>query len=474
MIMKKVLSILLLLAMVLTAAASFTACDSALQEQATNPPETAIESEAVTEAATEAATEEAPGESGLSFTLLEDGTYSVSQGTALQNTTDIVIPATYNGKAVTQIADKAFAECRTLTSIVIPDSVTTIGEDAFLFCSSLTEITLPKGLTAINNSFGFCEKLTGLTIPAGVTEIDPWAFSYCSEMTAFVVDEGNTAYCAEDGVLFSKDKTMLVAYPLGKAGEYTVPEGVTTIGTVAFYTSEKLTAVTLPASLTTIESLAFSNCDELTQLTVAEANPVLCSVDGVVFNKDKTELIAFPPAKAESYAIPEGVTSVASFAFSYNEKLASITFPSSLTSIDSYAFSYCDNLIVKENGVHYVGAWAVDADYSATELPLRDGTVGIANSAFYGRSDVTSATIPEGVVTLGDWTFAFCDALVSITIPASVQKIDRFTFYNCSGMTDIHYAGTKEAWNAMEKVSDWDSDLEGYTVHCTDGDITKS
>ena len=109
-----------------------------------------------------------------------------------------------------------------------------------------------------------------------------------------------------------------------------------------------------------------------------------------------------------------------------------------------------------------------------TETVLRDGTVGIANHAFDYLSSLTSVVIPEGVVTMGDWTFSNCKSLTSVSIPASVQSISRYTFYACPNLTDIHYAGTKAEWYALEKESGWDSDTADYTVHCTDGDITKS
>ena len=194
---------------------------------------------------------------------------------------------------VTSIGNHAFTECTSLTSIDIPASVTTIGEEAFAFCSGLTSINIPASVTSISDAaFRDCTGLTNIEIPASVTSIGDYAFADCTSLTsidipasvtsigedaflgctglsAFMVDNGNTAYAAEDGVLFNKDKTTLILYPLGNnRTSYTIPNSVTTIGDGAFACCTGLTSIDIPASVTSIGKSAFGACTSLTSITI--------------------------------------------------------------------------------------------------------------------------------------------------------------------------------------------------------------
>ena len=126
---------------------------------------------------------------GLKYTLLEDGTYSVSKGTATDS--NIVIPSTYNEKKVTTIG--YFGNCESLTSITIPNSVTAIEYGAFSGCESLTSITIPNSVTTIEKlTFWHCEGLTSITIPNSVTKIGNFAFSNCTSLTSVTIPSSVT------------------------------------------------------------------------------------------------------------------------------------------------------------------------------------------------------------------------------------------------------------------------------------------
>jgi hypothetical protein len=204
---------------------------------------------------------------------------------------DVVIPATIQELPVRKISGNYYPKNAAVNSIVIPSGVTTIGEYAFSNYTSLKSITFPKGVKKIGaNAFSDCISLSSVTIPVGVTTIDYNAFSNCISLTsitipesvtsikdefgtctnlaAITVDAANPAYSSEDGVLFNKNKTVLIRYPEGKTGTYTIPSGVTTIDSFAFSGCSSLTTVTIPEGVTTIGNYAFAWCRSLTAVTI--------------------------------------------------------------------------------------------------------------------------------------------------------------------------------------------------------------
>jgi uncharacterized repeat protein (TIGR02543 family) len=270
----------------------------------------------------------------------------------------------------------------TIPSQIDGKPVTSIGSGAFHGCSSLTSITIPNSVTIIGNI----------------------AFDWCKKLTQINVDKANTTYSSVNGVLFNKDKTELIRYPEGKADtSYAIPNGVTSIGDWAFQSCNSLTSITIPDSVTSIGTMAFEDCSSLTSITIPDsvtsidrhaffvcrklnqinvdtANTAYSSVNGVLFNKEKTKLIRYPEGKADtSYSIPDGVTS-------------------------------------------------------------------IGNSAFYGCSNLTSITIPDGVTIIDINAFQYCRSLTSITIPDSVTYISAEAFDGCDSLKAAYYLGFSEQW----------------------------
>ena len=176
----------------------------------------------------------------------------------------VTIPSTLYGLPVTAIGNSAFLYKSSLTSITLPNSLTSIGLYAF-YSTGLTDVTIPNSVTNLGSSaFAACYSLNNVMIGSGVTSIGSDAFYYCSRLLAITVDPANSFYSSLAGVVFNKSQTTLILYPGGKAGGYTVPGSVITIGYSAFYYCYSLTGVTLPSSLTSIGSDAFSCCSELT------------------------------------------------------------------------------------------------------------------------------------------------------------------------------------------------------------------
>ena len=256
------------------------------------------------------------------------------------------------GNGVTSIGFSTFSGCTGMTSIIIPDSVTSIRSFAFSGCTGLTNIIIPDSITHIESgTFSGCTGLTNVTIGNGVTSIDTYVFSGCTGLLEIMVEVPNPAYSSLDGVLFNKAQTELILCPSAKAGLYTIPKDAISIWSYAFSDCTNLTGIVIPKSVISIEYESFSGCTGLLGITVDPLNPAYSSFDEVLFNKEQTELILFPSAKAESYIVPDSVTSIRPGAFRDSTILTRIIIPDSLTSIWSYAFDSCPIL----TGVYFRG-----------------------------------------------------------------------------------------------------------------------
>ncbi len=412
------------------------------------------------------------------------------------------LTAVHIGSGVTTIEHDAFSGCRSLISLSIPDSVTKIGSASFHGCSSLVSINIPN-ITVIESAtfrdckslksisipdsvekiedyvFTGCKSLTSVYIGSGVTSLKEKQFSTCMSLTSISVSDSNKNYSSDNGVLFSKDMTEFMQYPIGKAdAEYIIPEGVIVIDESAFNYCNSLDRIVIPDSVTKIGDGAFEGCSSISSVMLSNS---LSSVGRYVF-KDCSSIA--------SIVIPNTVTKIGKNAFGGCSSLSSVTIGSSVTSIENYAFERCTSLksIVIPGNVNFIGSYAfcectslesiyVDESngeyrsdngvlftYDKTKLiqypigntnksyVVPDCVKSIERYAFYKSVYLASVIIPDGVNTVGTHAFNGCTSIVSITIPGSVTSIKPYAFNNCTSLESISVDGSNVKYRSDNGV----------------------
>ncbi|MBQ6539800.1 MAG: leucine-rich repeat protein, partial [Oscillospiraceae bacterium] len=368
---------------------------------------------------------------------------------------------------VASIGNYAFMYCTSLDNLTLPDSVRTIGEFAFGDCWSLTNITLPSGLKEISAYlFGDCSSLKSITIPDSVREIGDLAFSGCESLTSFTIPDnveylgnnvfmaapslaeikvgsGNQAYCTDQrGVLYSKDKTVLIKAPVSLSGKYAVPGTVNAISSCAFEDCRLLTGITIPQSVASIGDNAFSNCSSITDITIPES----------VY--DLGEAVFRCCSSLTDISIPETVTYIGYSMFYECTALKSIRLPDSLISISDNSFCGCSalkNITIPKNvqyieGNAFYDCSSLSAIYVDKDNPeYRSDSMGaVLNKSMTEIRIIPPGlagnyTIPSTVTAIGENAFYGCEHLTSITIPGSVRHISDGAFMLLSA--DLIFTG---------------------------------
>lgn len=385
---------------------------------------------------------------------------------------ELVIPDTYNGKPVIGISSYAFNGCKKLTSIIIGENVKDIEYAAFYNCT----------------------KLSTVRVSASVEYIDSAAFHDCSNLESIKVSKNNKNYSASKGVLFNKDKTTIVKYPQNKtATSYTVPDTVKSIGSEAFSGNKNIETITIPDSVTSLGSYIFDGCTNLEKVkigkgvnisyysswifgecknlksvTFSKQNPNHSSSNGVVFNKDKTELIMYPTGKiGDTYKIPNTVETIGCAAFSKCIKLKSVVIPGSVKKISNDAFYNCTNLksVTMADSVKEIGSCAFKGCKKLTKADISNSVTDIAYGVFADCSSLTKVAIPNSVKSMGWDTFSGCEDLVSVSLGTGLTEIQWETFEGCTSLKSIiipHNIKTIQGY-AFEGCTN----LKSYKIPCT-------
>ena len=378
---------------------------------------------------------------------IDDLTFSINNGEATitncnTNASGVLdIPATYSGYPVTTIADEVFTFCSNLTSVTIPSSITFIGDETFALCTSLTEIVVPKA---------------------------------------------NPEYASPDGVLYSKDISVLCVYPAGKVGAYEIPSSVTSIKAAAFDSCSGLTSLTISDGVTSIGGYTFQSCSGLTRITIPKGvtsignyafdgcsslssirlQPMVApTIESGAFDQISSTAVIYYPLGAAGYAasydgVPTEEAAAPTFGlytYEINPDNVSVTitdYPEtatgaieipatidgrSVTSIGEQAFSYCRSLtsVIIPDSVTSIGDFAFGVCTGLTSITIGNSVISIGPSAFYGCTGLTSINIPDSVTSIGYYAFESCTSLTSITIPNSVSIILDGAFYGCTNLASI-------------------------------------
>jgi hypothetical protein len=385
------------------------------------------------------------------------------------------------GNRVISIGMASFQSCTSLTSITIPDSVTNIADGmlswsplgAFAYCTGLTNLIVGSSVTNIGDfAFAYCAHLASITFGDSVLRIGTGAFEYCGFTTVTIpnsvtsIEEGYPFNWWPSGAFYSCPSltNVIIGESITNIGYYafsdctnltsiTIGSGVVRIASGAFQGCTSLTGVTIPKSVTTIEvgyseygnyiGSAFSDCTNLTAIKVDPLNPAYSSLDGVLFNKNQTALIAFPQGKSGSYTIPASVTDVGYYAFGFCYGLSSVTIPESVTSLEEGAFANCTNLanITIPDGVATIGDSAFANCPKLVSVAIPDSVTSIGGSAFAGCGGLANLTLGKSVVSLGTNAFGYCIGLTNLTFPNTVIAIADQAFASCTNLTQIYFQG---------------------------------
>ncbi|MFA6931689.1 MAG: leucine-rich repeat protein, partial [Lentisphaeria bacterium] len=351
----------------------------------------------------------------------------------------VILPET-----ITRIGKNAFYGCNVMVECSLPDGLLVIGENAFDGCSNLYFSTIPQGVNIIgSDAFSGIQYLRSLTLPSGLLYIGNGAFRYCDNLSAIMVDPANAFYSSsDDGVLFNKDKTELIQYPIGALQEiYSIPEGVVHIGPEAFANCD-LQTVIFPDSVISIGDRAFSDCGALSDIGFGNG---LLNIGAEAFEMcgELTEVV-----------LPESMLYIGKMAFQECWNLTSITIPDNVSHLGYGAFRWCENLqsVTLGSGLTRIDAYVFRGCYSLSTITIPENIISISENAFRYCSGLSSIVLEGSPKTkkFGFYDQSECDFLRAVYCLAGPPEIEN---YSLPPFAKIYFQDGSPSWNGIESLS---------------------
>ena len=358
------------------------------------------------------------------------------------------IPEQIDGKKVSAITEYAFSN-DTIEIVNIPNTVTILYWMSFAKCNNLREINIPESVSDIKS------------IPV----------VQCPSVEKINVSEKNNYYRSVDGVLFSKDMSLLIYYPSNKAGDsYKVPDEVKEfpedVNCGVFNYNQNLKSITINASVNLFTDYfvplsQFDYASKLEAIYVDSKNPYLTSDNGILYSKDKTILVSYPANYSQTkYVMPDNVCEMSFNAFYGAKNLKEIQLSEKL-GVSTYSVQYflgCEKLesinVPESNNDFYTvdGVLFRKRDFDGLDNPSlisypqnkKDSKYevpktikSIERSAFEGNTNLSTVIIPDNVEEINYSAFMDCTSLSKVVLPSNLKEIAYYTFSNCSSLTDI-------------------------------------
>lgn len=322
----------------------------------------------------------------MEINVADDNPYFASENGVLFNKNKTAILRYPSGKVaveytipstITEIHSDAFNYDTNLKTVVLPEGVTYIGHRAFVNCVSLKNINIPDSVTSIMEYAFQCCGFETIDIPAATDDIGVYVFDNCKNLKAINVSEDNKAYCDIDGVLYYKDLSVLVAYPVAKdLLKYEIPSGVTQIVMGAFSKNKNLEEVIIPDSVSIIGFNCFSECNKIKKMEIPE---------GV----KKLDSVFWYCSALEEVKLPDSLTEISSGIFGECRNLKSIVIPKNVIKIGYGAFSGCTSLTSIElpESVQTIDLFAFDCCFSLEKIVIGENVTSISDNVFLMRND---------------------------------------------------------------------------------------
>ncbi len=365
--------------------------------------------------------------------------------------------------------------------VTIPQTVKIIGKSAFWY-ADIWKVNIPEGVEIIDwNAFTNCSQLTSIIIPDSVQTIRSSAFLDCNLWSVQIGKGVKTI----DSRAFYGNKNLSVI---------TIPDNVETVEDTAFGNCTNLTSVNIGSGVKTLNPSSFSGCEKLDEINISKDNPYYVSVNGVVFNKEMTEL-ALTPNEKECY-IPEGVIRISKYMFDCNDTVEYVFLPETVKEIDEFGFYKCSQLknislpcklesigvvgfsgctsledIIIPDSVTYIGQSSICGcdNLKTIELSCNPLFTELSYSSLNQNQSLKTIEIPQNIKTIGHRSFSRCRSLESVTLYEGLKEIEYSAFLDCEKLKSIKIPKSVTRIGDCAFGYSWDNEAIKYTdftIYC--------